>query len=316
VELKTQNEQLRTQFCDLCSANDARFVLSTLRLDGPLVCCRGCGLFYVIAAQAAPAYESNGAESARRAPVESNQAAEEMRRLAARARELALVEPEVEGSEGYWRELTAKERLEDLGRFISRGRLLEVGCSTGELLVTAGSSFAVVGVEADASSSEVARAHGLECFSGTLFDACFPNEHFDAAALYHVIEHLPSPRRALVELHRILRPGGWLVIETPNIATPWFRLLGARWRQLIPDHRYFFAPKTIKRLLQETGFETRELRAVSKAMSVRLFVSRLSRYHQLLARSAAILTHQLKLNDRTLRLNLGDVMRVYARRQY
>jgi len=104
------------------------------------------------------------------------------------------------------------------------------------------------------------------------------------------------------------------VIETPNIATPWFRLLGARWRQFIPDHRFFFTPETLRQMLTRTGFETCELRANGKVMSVRLFVSLLGRYHQRLARAAASLAHQFNLNDRTLRLNLGDVMRVYARR--
>lgn len=291
-------------------------MLTTPRLDGPLVRCRGCGLFYVIAPNSARVGATNGAPPVDRRPTESILAADEMRRLAARARELALVEPQVEESEGRWREMTAAERLADLRRFATGGRLLEIGCSTGEMLAAAHSSFVVTGVEADAASSSTARACGLECVSGTLFDAGFPDEHFDVAALYHVIEHLPSPRHALDELHRILRPGGWLVIETPNIDTLWFRLLGARWRQFIPDHRFFFAPETLRRLLTRTGFETHELRTVGKAMSVRLFVSRLGRYHRPLARAAASLTQQFNINDCTLRLNLGDVMRVYAKRSH
>ena len=248
-------------------------------------------------------------------PGDGPQAADDMRRLAERARELELVEPAVEEREGPWRELAAADRLADLRRFVGGGRLLEVGCSTGELLVAASAQFAVTGVEADAASSCVARARGLDCFSGTLFDARFPEGHFDAAALYHVIEHLPSPRRALREVHRVVRPGGWLAVETPNLANPWFRLLGARWRQFIPDHRFFFTPETIGRLCEENGFEVRELRPVGKRMSVRLFVSRLGRYHQPLARALASLSEQAHLSERTLRLNLGDVMRLYAVRK-
>jgi SAM-dependent methyltransferase len=235
--------------------------------------------------------------------------------LAERARELNLVDPQVEEGEGRWREMTAGERLADLRRFITGGRLLEVGCSGGELLAAAGAFFLATGVEADAASSCLARARGLDCRSGTLFDARFPEESFDAAALYHVIEHLPSPRLGLGELRRVLRPGGWLVVETPNIATPWFRLLGPRWRQLIPDHRFFFTPETITRLCAKSGFEVCELRSVGKAMSVRLFLSRLGRYHRSLARALGVCCDRLNLSERTLRLNLGDVMRVYARRR-
>jgi 2-polyprenyl-3-methyl-5-hydroxy-6-metoxy-1,4-benzoquinol methylase len=245
----------------------------------------------------------------------SHHVAEEMRRLARRARELELVEPEIEQRESLWREMTAQERLSDLRRFVNGGRLLEIGCSTGDLLSVANGSFNSTGVEADLAAGSVARARGIDCFSGTLFDARFNDEEFDLAAMYHVIEHLPSPRQTLQELHRILRRDGWLAIETPNIATPWVSLLGPRWRQFIPDHIYFFSPETITRLCHETGFEIRELRSAGKAMSVRLFLSRLGRYHKGLARGFAALSHRLGMNERTLRLNLGDVMRIYAQKR-
>ncbi len=273
--------------------------------------CQSCHLFYVLTPELT-ADDKPGA--AGHWPNESKLVASEMQRLAARARQLELVDPQVEEREQRWRELTAAERLADLRRFITSGRLLEVGCSTGELLLAASSSFTVTGVEADVASSQVARARGINCLNGTLPDAHFPDEHFDAALLYHVIEHLASPRRALQELSRILRPGGWLVIETPNIATLWFRLLGSRWRQFIPDHRFFFTPETIKRLCLASGFEVVELRSAGRSMSVRLFISRVSRYNKRLARALATLSQQLQLDDRTIHLNLGDIMRVYARR--
>ncbi len=238
-----------------------------------------------------------------------------MIRLAGRAQELSLVEPHVEQEEQPWRELMAEERLSDLKRFISSGRLLEVGCSTGEMLVSARDSFETFGVEADTASSRVACERGLRCFNGALTDAKFANNSFDVAALYHVIEHFPSPRAEMVELHRIVKAGGWLAIETPNIANIWFRLLGARWRQFIPDHIFFFTPQTLTRLCEESGFEVVELQKVGKLMSVRLFISRIGRYHPPTARLLSAISQKLNLDGRTIRLNLGDVMRVYARKK-
>ncbi|MGH9935223.1 MAG: class I SAM-dependent methyltransferase [Blastocatellia bacterium] len=237
-----------------------------------------------------------------------------MVRLAERARELALIDPDVEASERPWRELTARERLDDLKRFVTQGRFLEIGCSTGEMLAAASSSFIAMGVEADERTSRVARARGLDVFSGTLHDARFPDGHFDAAAMYHVIEHVPSPREELRELRRIIKPGGWLVIETPNVATAWYWLLGARWRQFIPDHLFFFTPRTGARLCESGGFEIRELRGAGKAMSLRLFINRLGRYHRPSANLLEALSDRLNLSDLTIRLNLGDVMRLYARK--
>ncbi|HEY7183197.1 MAG TPA: class I SAM-dependent methyltransferase [Blastocatellia bacterium] len=238
----------------------------------------------------------------------------EMARLAERAAELELISPEVEAGERPWRELTARERLDDLKRFGAEGRFLEIGCSTGEMLEAASSSFTVMGVEADERTSRAAAMRGLDVFNGSLRDARFPEGHFDVAAMYHVIEHVPSPRRELLELRRIIKPGGWLVLETPNIATVWYRLLGGRWRQFIPDHIFFFSPRTITRLCESGGFEVRELRGVGKAMSLRLFINRLGRYHRPSANLLEAASDRLNLSDLTIRLNLGDVMRLYARR--
>ncbi len=307
------------QACDLCGATDAEFVLSTNRLDGPLVRCRNCQLVYVVVGsrdRKEAAWDNLG-----NCPtIASEQVAAEMVRLSERAKELALVEPHVEQSEQPWRELMARERLGDLKRFVGGGRLLEIGCSTGEMLLAAKDSFDTFGVEADAISSRTARERGVQCFNGALADAQIAGEKladasFDVAALYHVIEHFPSPRAELTELHRVLKPGGWLAIETPNIANVWFRLLGARWRQFIPDHIFFFTPQTIRRLCEETGFEIVELRNAGKAMSARLLISRIGRYHQPTARALSAISRQFNFDDRTIRLNFGDVMRLYARRK-
>lgn len=286
------------------------------------MCCRGCGLYFVIvsrpivrdgfASQVPPLADVRAAETASSA---SEQVAAEMVRLAERARDLELVEPHVEQSEQPWRELMARERLNDLKRFVSSGRLLEVGCSTGEMLAAARESFEVLGVEADSASSRVANERGLQCFNGALADAKFPDGNFDVAALYHVIEHFPSPRAELIELHKVIKPGGWLTIETPNIANLWFRLLGARWRQFIPDHIFFFTPQTMTRMCEESGFEIVELCSAGKLMSVRLLISRIGRYHSPTARLLSAISRKLNLDDQTIRLKLGDVMRLYARRK-
>jgi 2-polyprenyl-3-methyl-5-hydroxy-6-metoxy-1,4-benzoquinol methylase len=294
--------------CDLCGGREAVFTLATPRLEGDLVCCANCRLYFVDGVDASNGTPEPGDHGGQLA------AAGEMRHLAERASDLELVDPEIEEREGPWRRITARERINDLRRFVSSGTLLEIGCSTGELLAEAGSTFSVTGIEADADSSCIARARGLNCIAGTLADARLAPGSFDVAVLYHVIEHLPSPHGALVELHELIKPGGLLVLETPNIDTIWFRVLRERWRQLIPDHRFFFTPSTMTSLCERNGFQIRELRGVGKSMSLRLFISRLGRYHKPASATLEKLVRTLGLEDATLRLNLGDVMRVYARR--
>ncbi len=278
-------------------------MLSTPRLDGDLFCCESCGLFFVILPQA---------EKPEEKPVNL-----EMERLASRALELNLVEPQVEESEQKWREITAHERFDELQKITSlkSGSLLEIGSSTGEFLLVAKSDFQTFGIEADFHSCAVSQSRQLDCFNGSLFEANFPAEKFDGIALYHVIEHVPSPTKLLTEIHRILKPDGWLIIETPNISNIWYKILGSRWRQFIPDHLFFFTPKTLTKSLTDNGFEIIKLSSAGKAMSVRLFISRLGRYHQPTARRLARVSEFFGLSDFTIRLKLGDVMRVYARRK-
>ena len=288
------------ELCDLCGANDRELILSTPRLNGPLVRCRDCSLYFVL---------SNGDLSG--VPT----AASQMEWLSERALELDLVDPSVEERERPWRELAARERVEELLSFVASGRLLEVGCSTGEFLFASGDHFKATGIEADEGSSGVARSRGLNCLTGSLPEAHLEAEGFDVVALYHTIEHLPSPKSAVGEAYRLLKRGGWLVIETPDIGSPWFTILGARWRQFIPDHRYFFTQETIRRLCIDAGFEVRSTRQVGKAMSTRLFASRVGRYSKPLGSALSVLGARLGVEEKTLRLNLGDVMRLYAQRK-
>lgn len=305
--IDTASNQIEGQSCILCGSPDAELILRTQRLDGPLLRCRRCGLFFVSLPERPS--ESNGR-------IESDRVAAEMERLSVRARELELVEPRVEQSEGPWRELTARERLLDLRRFVTTGRLIEVGCSTGEFLVAASiAGFDVAGVEGDRENCRIAKARGVDCHAGSLCDAAFPDGHFNVAALYHVIEHFHAPVAEMRELHRLIVEGGWLVIETPNIDNPWFRMIGPRWRQFIPDHIFFFDRRTISMLCERTGFEIVECRNVGKAMSLRLFISRLGRYIKPLSRPLMFLIDHFGLSDLTIRLSFGDVMRVYAKRK-
>lgn len=239
---------------------------------------------------------------------------EDMDRLAQRALDLNLVDPAIEEMESPWREEAARERLADLTRFVRHGRLLELGCSTGEFLAASSSMFETVGVEADRGSSRVAIERGFSVFNGTLANAGLEPASFDVTVLFHTLEHLHSPSATMRELHQLIRPEGLIVLETPNIATFWFRVLGARWRQFIPDHRYFFTPETIDALCRKTGFKVREIRSVGKSMSFRLFASRVGRYQKDLGHFIAKLGKLAAIEDYTLRLRLGDVMRVYATR--
>jgi 2-polyprenyl-3-methyl-5-hydroxy-6-metoxy-1,4-benzoquinol methylase len=134
-------------------------------------------------------------------------------------------------------------------------RVLDVGCATGMLLerLRAG-GWEVQGLDLCRESALYARGkRGIPVFVGTLEQARFADESFEAIHFSHLIEHLPNPAGFLVEVRRILRPGGYAVVTTPNINGLQARLFGERWRSAIADHLCLFSRRTLRRMLESTG---------------------------------------------------------------
>jgi SAM-dependent methyltransferase len=74
--------------------------------------------------------------------------------------------------------------------------------------------------------------------------------------IWHVLEHLPDPRKTLLECHRILRPGGRIVIAVPNFSSLQARLGGSGWFHLdLPRHLYHFPAMALHQLLNDCGYE-------------------------------------------------------------
>lgn len=106
-----------------------------------------------------------------------------------------------------------------------KGRLLDVGCGDGRLIYhmrelgwgVAGNDFA----EGYVAS---ARNHGLDVRLGTLQDASFDLNSFDLVNMGDVVEHLVDPSALLCEISKHLKPGGLLVVRTPDAGAGFSRL--------------------------------------------------------------------------------------------
>ena len=142
------------------------------------------------------------------------------------------------------------------------GRVLDVGCGAGDLvklLVDAGVD--AYGVELNDDQATRARSLQLDVVTGDAFEHLKSVDPGSLAAItvIHVIEHLaPADAVWLVDLaHRALRPGGRLVIETPNPMT-W--AVGANWFHLDPTHLRPVHPLYLEFLTRQRGFDPVELR--------------------------------------------------------
>jgi SAM-dependent methyltransferase len=113
----------------------------------------------------------------------------------------------------------------------------------------------VCGLELDAEAARQAARRGFNVRQGDLVDTDFPPESFDLIRMGHVIEHVRDPIATLRRARELLRPGGTLFGETPNIDCWDFRLFGRYWGALhFPRHIALFSPETIRRACEETGF--------------------------------------------------------------
>jgi len=136
------------------------------------------------------------------------------------------------------------------------GRLLDIGCGTGEwLLWMRRLGWQVEGLDFDERAVKVANQLGLSVRLGSLEQQQFPDGTFDAVTMSHVIEHVPDPVHTLRECARILSPGGKLFLWTPNARSLGHRTFGRNWRGLEPPrHLHIFSPRSVRALLSKADF--------------------------------------------------------------
>lgn len=137
-----------------------------------------------------------------------------------------------------------------LANLTPEASVLELGCGGGELLRRVGDSVRLgVGVDISLNGLNVARAAGLARLVAARAETLpFVDGVFDAVLAQHLIEHLDSPSRALAEWRRVLRPGGRLLLVTPNAAYPDPGIFHD------PTHVTLFTEETLRRALEEAGF--------------------------------------------------------------
>ena len=140
---------------------------------------------------------------------------------------------------------------------VPQGRLLDIGCGSGDWLLSMRElGWDETGVDPDDNAARVGRERGLNVNCGALEQQNFPNDSFDAVTLNHVIEHVPDPIGTLMECIRILKPGGKLVVFTPNWLSLGHQIYGEFWRGLEPPrHLHIFSFESLHGALGLAGFK-------------------------------------------------------------
>jgi 2-polyprenyl-3-methyl-5-hydroxy-6-metoxy-1,4-benzoquinol methylase len=168
----------------------------------------------------------------------------------------------------YWpkRKVSANRFLEVSENYRQSGTLLEVGCGFGFFLNEARlHGWSVTGVEIAHDEAAWGREHFNLNIIPTIDDAQFDGRQFDIITLWDVIEHVPDIPSLLHHCFNLLRPGGTLVLKTPNadglmVKPSWWSwvYLPLYWQLVYPanpdQHIHHFTLVVMKNILQDYGF--------------------------------------------------------------
>jgi len=143
------------------------------------------------------------------------------------------------------------------GPAVDSGRLLDIGCGNGSFLQFARDElgYQVEGLEIDLAARQVAEARGLKIHSGLIPGSGLVEGQYDQITLSHVVEHLHDPKGALAEALLLLKPGGRIWIQVPNISAISLQRFGISSLLLdAPRHLVMFDTESLASLLRAVGF--------------------------------------------------------------
>ena len=144
----------------------------------------------------------------------------------------------------------AARRYAELRAFVPARDLVEVGCGTGEFLLAASAAgHRVIGLDLsrEVISHVQGRHPGLDVRCATLETSGLPACSADVVAAFHVLEHVDDPIGLLIQMRRLLRPGGLAYIRVPNLDTWFRRVLGRNWWGFSVEHVGHFTADSISR---------------------------------------------------------------------
>ena len=170
--------------------------------------------------------------------------------------------------------------LDRIERFVRPGRVLDVGCATGDFLVVARErGWDPVGVD-PSPAREQALAAGVRLVGRTIDDAEVAPHSLDLITFWDVLEHLPDPVASLRRARHLLAPGGLVAATVPNAGSAVARLSGRRWfgYKTAGEHLQFFSATTISRCFETAGFRVEVRRSVAWSCTVGFLIDRAALY--------------------------------------
>jgi 2-polyprenyl-3-methyl-5-hydroxy-6-metoxy-1,4-benzoquinol methylase len=210
-----------------------------------------------------------------------------------------------------------EDRLADFGSRVAPGRLLDVGCSCGYFMeVAAARGFDAHGVEFSANAIAAARPDIQARIHEGSLDTLPDSAPFDVVSAFDLIEHVPDPRGFLRGCAKRLRPGGVLLISTPDTGHFLRHLMRSRWPMLQPmQHLHLFSRQALEQALRSEGFDEVRVDTAYKTLSIEYLINQIRSLNPVLSRTLGALTRAMPPSAlrKYRRINIGEILSVARR---
>ncbi|MCS1407694.1 MAG: Demethylmenaquinone methyltransferase [Verrucomicrobia subdivision 3 bacterium] len=127
------------------------------------------------------------------------------------------------------------------------GAILDIGCSTGAFLFRLGEfgGYEGVGMDVSGPALDYGESKGVKVIRGSFLSHEFGDQRFDAVTFWAVVEHLTDPLPFLRKAATVLKRGGFCFVLVPNRESLATRILGVKYRYVMPDHVNYFSRRTL-----------------------------------------------------------------------
>ncbi len=199
------------------------------------------------------------------------------------------------------------------------GRVLDLGCATGSFITLAKEKFEVWGLEISHDAVNSAKARNSEIaekiLCGSIEDTPLPEKSFDAVTCWDVIEHVEHPVAVIDKIKRILKPGGALLLSTPNSGALSARVFGRRWAFMTPpEHICLFNRATMYKLLSSCDFSVERWGSYGKWVNMGFLLYKIRKSNILpIPQKWIALLQEAKIGTFPLYIPTGDIQYVTAR---
>lgn len=236
-----------------------------------IVRCRQCGLMYVN-----PRVKTSCVFEAYRAAVDELYVSQEEGRKQTFSRAFRLIERYMSGP----------------------GKILDIGAAGGFFLqVAKEKGWEPYGVEPSRWMAEWGnKRFKVNIKPGLLCEAAFPDNFFDVITMWDVLEHTPDPLAELVEARRILKDGGIIIINFPDIGSWPAILAGSKWWFLLSVHLYYFSVDTIASMLKKAGFSPLSFRQHWQQLNLEHLTKMVGLYSKPLSEAGLKVLRALKMD--------------------